>query len=232
MYHALTPSPAIGDVYVGDLPADIRRLIETPLASMPGQTRDFVERVLAFAAEAQQTIADQKSRIEHLETLSMTDELTGLLNRRGFDNALNRALGNAKRHDEQGLLVAIDLDGFKPVNDSYGHAAGDALLRFIAKFLDERVRTTDYLGRIGGDEFAILMVNCDLAPARHRALEIRDQLNEAVAPLGCGTLPVRASFGIAPYDASSSAETVQHMADVAMYHDKRRRACARIVAAE
>jgi len=226
MYHAVTPDKAAGLV-PGVTGADGSDLgitrFRKPALKMPRETRELIERALTYAAEAQRTISEQQSRIEQLETLSMTDELTGLLNRRGFTDALSRALGNARRHDEEGLLVVIDLDGFKPVNDTFGHAAGDAMLKFVADFLGERVRTTDYLSRLGGDEFAILMVNGDLAPARHRAIELKAELNHATALINHTKVPIKASFGIAPYDRDASPEQVLHMADIAMYHDKRRR---------
>ena len=226
MYHALSPTEEIFPVSdlkgLKEEPSFIGHL-DQPALHMTRETRQLIERALAYAAEAQRTISEQETRIAQLETLSMTDELTGLLNRRGFTDALDRALANARRHDEQGLLVAIDLDGFKPVNDTFGHAAGDEILKFVADFLAERVRTTDYLARLGGDEFAILMVNGNLAPARHRAIELKNELNSATARLNHGDIPVHASFGIAPYDRNASPQQVMHMADVAMYHDKRRR---------
>ncbi len=229
MYHALTPSGVaapVPDLGMRDDTLSVLARISKPTQKMPPETRELLEKALAFAAEAQQTISEQQTRIAQLETLSMTDELTGLLNRRGFGDALQRALGNAHRHNEQGLFVAIDLDGFKPVNDTYGHATGDALLRHVADFLSKRVRTTDYLARMGGDEFAILMVNGDLGPARHRAIQLKADLNAATAKVNHSNFPLKASFGIAPYDSNSSADQVMHMADVAMYHDKRRRAAS------
>jgi len=186
--------------------------------------RDLLERALSYATTAQQTIAKQRARIAELEALSVTDELTGLLNRRGFTDALNRTLGNAHRHNEEGLLVAMDLDHFKPVNDAHGHAAGDAVLRHVAEFLSERVRTTDYLARMGGDEFALLMVNCELAPAYLRAHQLRSEINTASAKINCQLIPLRVSFGIAAYNGKACADQVLQMADIAMYHDKRRRA--------
>lgn len=224
MFHALPDR---------NLPAHLAALSEDeatePLAALlegqplDDQARVLVEHALAQVREARKTILSQQMRIAHLETLSNTDELTGLLNRRGFTDALERAIANARRHDEAGLLAVIDLDGFKPVNDTYGHAAGDALLRHVAATLHGHVRTTDYLARLGGDEFAILMVNADLGPARKRALDMRARLDDAVATVGEKKLKVQASIGLAPYDANIAAEQVLHMADMAMYHDKRRR---------
>lgn len=228
MYHAVTDRAALSPATARPLAADdaIAPLAATLAGGAGGLDADarlLVERALTYARRAHETIANQRSRIAHLEALTATDELTGLLNRRGFTEALDRALANARRHDEEGLLVIADLDGFKPVNDRHGHAAGDALLRHVADFLRERTRTTDYLARIGGDEFALLMVNGALGPARQRAMALKDALNAAIAEIGVHRVAVRASFGIAPYDRDTSAAQIMHMADMAMYHDKRRR---------
>lgn len=230
MFHAISGRnlpragiPAAGDVTIGP---DVTALL-TGAQSLDTNVRRLVEYALSQVRDARETIVWQQARIGQLEALTATDELTGLLNRRGFEDALDRALASSRRHDEAGLLVAIDLDNFKPVNDRHGHAAGDALLRHVAGFLRAHVRATDYLARIGGDEFAILMINGDLAPARQRALGLRSALNGATAGIGGLSIPVRASFGIAPYDRNANAAQVMHLADMAMYRDKRRRAGAR-----
>src|SRR3546814_1418393 len=81
--------------------------------------------------------------------------MTGLLNRRGFGLELSRALARARRQNESGLLVMCDLDNFKAINDTYGHPAGDAILRAVGKALKRNTRESDYVARVGGDEFAV-----------------------------------------------------------------------------
>src|SRR3546814_19486078 len=95
----------------------------------------LLDALRTAAAEAEQTLALQRARIRYLESLSVTDEMTGLLNRRGFGLELSRALARARRQNESGLLVMCDLDNFKAINDTYGHPAGDALLRAVGQAL-------------------------------------------------------------------------------------------------
>ncbi len=87
--------------------------------------REAARNALVAVLDAERQMVQQRDRIMYLERLTMTDELTGLLNRRGFQAQLRRALAAADRYEERGLLAYVDLDGFKPVNDTYGHAAGD-----------------------------------------------------------------------------------------------------------
>ena len=93
----------------------------------------LLERALMYAAQAEQQIASQNQRIEYLQDLSFTDELTGLFNRRGFQDQLKRTLANARRFGHTGVLIYCDLDNFKDVNDAHGHCAGDAVLRHVAE---------------------------------------------------------------------------------------------------
>lgn len=176
--------------------------------------------LLQVAALAEQTIAEQRARIRFLETLSNTDELTGLLNRRGFQVELQRALDRAKRQDENGLLVLCDLDHFKAINDSCGHPAGDAVLRGTAHLLKQHTRSTDYLGRVGGDEFAILMPGTAQETAQRLVDKLRSTVNGTGIPWQGRTLPVHASFGCQNYDRNSRLEGLMFQADQALYVDK------------
>ncbi len=186
----------------------------------------LLEDLLDVAAATEQTLADQKQRIIQLEALSHTDELTGLLNRRGLEADLDRALGRARRQGEQGLLMICDLDDFKAINDGYGHPAGDAVLRAVGGLLRDRARTSDSVARLGGDEFAMLLTNSfpGLATALGRELSLR--LDSLVVPWGNSEIPVSASLGIAGYDRSCDADSLLHRADQALYRQKHERKLA------
>jgi len=179
----------------------------------------LIQEMLAYAAEAEQQLADQQDRIDHLESLAQTDELTGLLNRRGFQESLDRAMSEAARHDERGLVAFIDLDKFKPVNDKHGHHAGDEVLRAVADLLIDEVRSTDYVARLAGDEFVILFTRAERA-ARERALAIKDKLNSLMVPIEGNLIRVKASMGIQTYGKTSRADDLMRRADKAMYRDK------------
>lgn len=175
---------------------------------------------LSYAAEVEVRLAELNQRIAQLEALSVTDDLTGLLNRRGFDDVLARNLNSAARHDECGLLAYIDLDNFKDINDLHGHAIGDELLSAVGRYLQKNVRATDYAARLGGDEFTILFVRAEHAPTRERARSLIRGLNGISVRHGRQVITTRASLGLAYYDGNSKPEELLQRADRAMYADK------------
>ncbi|MFC7050856.1 GGDEF domain-containing protein [Emcibacter nanhaiensis] len=202
-------------------------LIEKFRVSPAGLTTgswSLLTEILDFAVEAEQTIAEQNRKIEELESLAISDPLTGLLNRRGLEMELDHAVARNRRHAEPGLFVYIDLDNFKEINDSYGHAAGDALIRHVAHLLKGSIRQTDYAGRLGGDEFGLLLSHCDSKQfsAAH-LLYIRRRLEKSPLEFEGLTLRAGASFGIARITPDSNREDILNQADEQMYFDKRAR---------
>jgi len=179
---------------------------------------------LAAAQAAEKTIAEQQRRLTHLERLAVTDELTGLLNRRGFEAEIRRTMNGARRYQEKGVLIYVDLDGFKPVNDSHGHAAGDAVLRHVAGLLSENVRATDSVARLGGDEFAILLTRTTWDAGLMRAEAFDALINGAFVAWDGQTITVRASFGFQTYGPDDDLGELLISADNAMYVSKRARA--------
>lgn len=191
--------------------------------SLSPEAADLVEQMLIYAAEAEQRLAAQSERITELEGLTLSDALTGLLNRRGFEAAAARSLANALRHDEQGLVVYIDLDDFKGINDRFGHGAGDRVLKVVAERLSASVRSTDYVARLGGDEFVALFPRTEPA-AQGAILRKLDHSFAASVPVSATlTLAVRASFGVAHFDRATSLDTLLATADRAMYANKKRK---------
>jgi diguanylate cyclase (GGDEF)-like protein len=235
--HAQAESPINGHDVIGhdELVATVTNLLDrirlpAPSHAGPAPDRDeAVERALNAAIGAEHRIAQLQQRIDQLEKLAVTDELTGLLNRRGFESQLRRTLALARRHGEPGLLVYVDLDGFKMVNDSYGHAAGDEVLKHVGRVLSDHVRATDFVGRLGGDEFAVLLPRTSSQNGARRARALRRLLNPAMIFWNGGTLTVGASFGMEAYDGDPGrcAEAVLSRADSAMYAHKRLRTAPR-----
>ena len=183
--------------------------------------RELLETLMTAAADAERYFALQQERIRYLEDLSITDELTGLLNRRGFKIELTRTLSRAERVKETGLLLLCDLDGFKRINDNYGHAAGDAVLCSVAELLHRFVRRSDSIARLGGDEFAVLMTNTPRGPAQPAMHKLVNLINNFAVEWGSNHIPLAASFGFAPYDRTSSAEQLLLESDLALYRAKR-----------
>lgn len=192
-------------------------------AELDGNSWALIEEVLAFAAEAEQHISQQQKRIHHLESLSKTDELTGLANLRGLKRFLRRAIANARRYDEYGVVGYIDLDGFKEINDELGHAAGDEILRHVAGILKAKIRLTDMAARIGGDEFAVVLSRSDWGHGAARLVEFQRAINENPVELYGKRVIIRASMGLAPFGPTSNVKQLLAYADKAMYADKRAR---------
>jgi diguanylate cyclase (GGDEF)-like protein len=183
----------------------------------------MLDWALATAAAAEQRVADLEERLAYLESLSVTDELTTVLNRRGFVLELTRAIAAASRRGPQGVLSICDLDGFKAVNDQHGHRAGNEVLRQVAATLRNRIRRNDVVGRLGGDEFALLLIGASLANARRKAQSLARDLAVSPPEVDGIHIPLSASFGLAAYDGNEDQEALLHRADMAMYAQKRDR---------
>jgi diguanylate cyclase (GGDEF)-like protein/PAS domain S-box-containing protein len=164
-----------------------------------------------------QDVTDQLNNEAALTVEARTDSLTGLLNRRGVLAALDDALSGGR--DRRLLVAFIDLDGFKGINDTYGHETGDLTLRRVADAMQESVRGTDVLGRLGGDEFVVIFMD---APAS-LADRLADSLRTAVEAVTFDEhpLPLSASVGIVAPERGESALAILRRADAAMYANKR-----------
>jgi diguanylate cyclase (GGDEF)-like protein/PAS domain S-box-containing protein len=180
--------------------------------------RDEAGRPLSWVGQFQD-ITDRHRQETELRHLADHDPLTGLLNRRAFERALEQHLARVGRYGMQGALLMIDLDGFKAVNDRHGHGVGDAVLAGAAERLRARLRTSDLLARLGGDEFAALLPAADRAQAEHVArvaTEVVRELEPAEGP------PVTASVGaVVIVEAELTPEAALQAADRAMYRAKR-----------
>jgi diguanylate cyclase (GGDEF)-like protein len=198
----------------------IARLVPVT-APGPEDQPALLDWALAAAAAAEQRVADLEERLAYLEGLSVTDELTAVLNRRGFLLELTRAISAAARGGPQGVLIVCDLDGFKAINDLYGHRTGNEVLRQVADGLRQRVRKNDVVGRLGGDEFALLLIGASFSNARRKCLSLTRALSSTPPEVEGTPIPLSASFGLVQYDGGEDQETLLHRADMAMYAQKR-----------
>ena len=203
-------------------PAPRRR--RRPSAFSPGgsqalpPTKDHLEAATLFAQHTAALI-DVATALRREQRAAVTDQLTGLLNRRGFDERFHEELRRGGRDDAPVSVVLCDCDGLKTVNDLRGHEVGDALLELIASCLRTHKRVSDVAARIGGDEFAVLLPDADL----ETALVVADRIRGAItAEMLAGFRP-SASFGVAafPLHGSTAAE-VMKVADEALYRAKQR----------
>jgi diguanylate cyclase (GGDEF)-like protein len=145
------------------------------------------------------------------------------LNRRAFLRELSRIRAFAQRYGAPASLVYFDLDGFKAINDRYGHGAGDIALQAVAERLAANVRDSDILGRLGGDEFALILVQADAATATAKAAALADVVEREPLRFGEWTAPVRVSFGVSEITPDAESEALIERADAAMFASKRQR---------
>jgi diguanylate cyclase (GGDEF)-like protein len=173
---------------------------------------------LLFAGPILRLLGD----FRRVATQASTDSLTGLANRRMFDEELALEWRRADRVGNSLALVLLDLDDFKLVNDAHGHQAGDAVLRAVGAILGRGVRQVDLAGRYGGEEFALILPETDLAGAQRLAERLRKELENAATVIPSGdTLTTTASFGVAVKDELRTAEELVAAADEALYSAKR-----------
>jgi diguanylate cyclase (GGDEF)-like protein/PAS domain S-box-containing protein len=174
----------------------------------------FAGSLLCTAAMSAWQAQNHNRQHRALAAVSRTDSLTGCLNRRGFDESVRAELGSLARRGLQGAIVVLDIDHFKPVNDSFGHAAGDELLCWTANTLEQVVRASDFVGRLGGDEFAVLLSDVD-AVAAETMVERIDRALRDRAP---------SSLGVAMFpDEGTELELLCRRADARLYGSRESR---------
>ncbi len=164
-----------------------------------------------------------KARLDEAEGLADRDALTPLLNRRAFVRELGRARTAARRYGFALSLVYFDLDGFKDLNDRLGHAAGDAALKAVAERLSASVRDSDVVGRMGGDEFAVVLVQADQATAEAKAVRLAEAIERDPVVPGDDSARLRVSYGVREIGADIEPEILIAEADAAMFEAKRQR---------
>jgi diguanylate cyclase (GGDEF)-like protein len=155
-----------------------------------------------------------------MESLTRTDPLTGLANRRHFDATLAAELKRFDRYATPVSLVMVDLDHFKRVNDTYGHAGGDAVLAEVARRLQTMTRETDLVARFGGEEMCVVLPSTSLDGAAQLAERLREVLAASPVPFDGEPIPVTASFGVATATRIGGPAGLIRDADAALYRAK------------
>jgi diguanylate cyclase (GGDEF)-like protein len=187
------------------------------------KARAAAMRLAAEVDALKADLARARARVAELETRVDEDPLTSLLNRRGFERALGRALAFMRRYETAAALVYLDLDRFKPVNDSHGHAAGDWVLGRLARLIAGNVRASDVVGRVGGDEFVVLLWNVSENQAAEKARGLETLIEGETFEYAGKRLAVGLSAGVAMLDANETVDIALARADRAMYARKRDR---------
>ena len=182
-----------------------------PIIRRQGREKDELRAMTATLTE----------RSDTMQQAALTDGLTGMQNRRYFDDALREYLEEFSRIKKPVGLMIIDLDHFKKVNDTHGHDIGDAVLRAVAGCLQEFTRFHDIVARLGGEEFAIVAPNLDEELLIKLAERIRKAIGSLTVPAGNVRLRVTASLGLAVWNGKETAEGFYRRADMRLYEAKR-----------
>jgi diguanylate cyclase (GGDEF)-like protein len=191
----------------------------TTSTSRPAAASDAKATIRRLRAE----LAQAKAQIEALQASAETDFLLGILNRRGFEREFNRSIAYIKRYQASAALIVLDVDRLKPINDAFGHAAGDQVLKAIVKTVSSQVRASDVVGRLGGDEFAVLLWNLSETDARAKAASLEEAIDRLTFVFRGNNVSAGASAGVAILGPHAEAGRALEEADSAMYVRKAQR---------
>ena len=203
--------------------ADSAEILGIPEAEFTPKVRAAVMTLMAEVDRLRVELERAERRISDLEGLADHDLMLPVLNRRAFVRELARAIAFTERYEIPSSVIYFDLDGFKAVNDTHGHAAGDAALKHFTDFLLAQIRESDVVGRLGGDEFAIILPNARMKAARAKADALAAKLAQNPAVWEGTPIPLSCSTGVCDFRPGESAQDALVRADKAMYAEKRAR---------
>lgn len=180
------------------------------------------DRLQKCVLESASEITLLKEELLEANKLAKTDELTGIPNRRGFNSFIEHVSEEAIEAQSSFALIILDLDFFKTINDTYGHMIGDSTLRYVAKLLAAETKGRDYIARIGGEEFAVVLPNTNYNAALKVADNIRHEISVKKLAVKNHKQPLQISVsgGVAMYQMNENLESFVHRADSALYHAK------------
>jgi diguanylate cyclase (GGDEF)-like protein len=225
---------AIGGVASLDGADELVRAVGIPRDQMTPHVRQTIVRLLNDVERLRQELFDTRSRIEYLERLTDQDALTPVANRRAFMRELNRSIAYSYRHKVASSVVYIDLNRMKEINDRYGHVAGDMALLYVSSTLVQNLRRSDLVGRLGGDEFGLIMPHANQDQALQKMVKLAQHIaDHPVAADGKALIIngepiyVTVSFGVHTVTSRDDAASALAMADKAMYTHKNLERAAR-----
>jgi diguanylate cyclase (GGDEF)-like protein len=184
-----------------------------PAASSEESVRRMLEDALARALRAEAALEETERRMEWLNSQNMHDEVTGLLNRRGFREALRRGLARSRRYGETGALLLVELGGYEQIVEDSGREAADYMLTAIANILNTRFREVDYVARLNDGRFAVQLLLIGQEDARRRAAMLKGYLDELVVPWQGKDIPVGVRLALAFYGQQDSADDLLERAE-------------------
>lgn len=193
-----------------------------PEAELTPRVRKAIRNLMRDVDRLSQQVAQQAEALRTLERLADQDAMVPVANRRAFLRELARMISFAERYDQPFSLIFLDINNLKQINDRLGHAAGDAVIRHVAAALTANVRESDLVGRLGGDEFGVLLNNTDLPAAEAKAAALASVLDSRPLAWDGASVPVQVAFGCHTCRGGADAASVLGAADRAMYCHKMR----------
>lgn len=203
-------------------PADQLVLAGIPEAELTPKVRDALVSLMKEVQSLRAELSEKRQQMEELERLAYSDPMLDIYNRRAFVRELDRALAMIDRYAMKASLVFVDLNDLKKINDKMGHGAGDAALAHVASVLSANVRQTDAVGRLGGDEFGVLLAQADKQTAELKAAQLTRAVSAAPVPWKETGFTAHISCGVVEIDKGLSADEAMERADDAMYVVKAR----------
>jgi diguanylate cyclase (GGDEF)-like protein len=186
-----------------------------------GELTPTLAKVLAENDAMRRELEDARARIVLLERLADEDALAPVANRRAFVRELSRMIAFTRRYGPPSSVVYFDVNGMKQINDTHGHPAGDAALRHVAEILCKNVRSSDIVGRLGGDEFGVILTQTNQEQATAKATSLAQEIGDAPLRWGETRITVSAAYGVYSFSGSDDAQVAIEAADKAMYRQKR-----------
>ena len=200
---------------------DSTSIMDIPEGELTPKVRAAIMNLMAEVESLRDELKQSRSRVERLEQLADQDSLTPIANRRAFVREMSRIMAFSQRYGTASSILYFDVDGLKAVNDTHGHAAGDALLLFIADVLTEYIRESDMVGRLGGDEFGVLLAQADKKGANEKAASLAQAVADREFIWQGVKLPISLSYGAYSFKPGEDVSTALANADKAMYDNKR-----------
>lgn len=217
-----TAAKAYSDSATPHTITDTLSIMGIPEAELTPKVREAIMTLLQEVDTLRRSIDTMSKRLATTEKLADQDPLLPIYNRRAFVRELNRTQASVERYQTNASLVYIDLDNFKAVNDTHGHRAGDHVLQELSLRLVASVRDTDIVGRLGGDEFGLILSRTDQGAAANLVTRLPQELKENPITWNGITLEVGMSYGIVTIDPGRNAQDTMDLADNKMYRQKQR----------
>jgi diguanylate cyclase (GGDEF)-like protein len=201
---------------------DVASVAGVPEAELTPKVRDALQRLMAEVYALRQELDVARQRVGYLEQLADQDSLAPVLNRRAFVRELDRMAAFAERYGGAGAVLYFDVNHLKVINDTYGHAAGDAVLKHVSEILLRDTRASDVVGRLGGDEFGVILAQSELESATAKAARLAAAIAAEEVAWEGQSLPVSVAFGAHTLSGGQGSDAALDAADRAMYANKRR----------